>query len=239
MKTLSHLSIVIPLLSIALISCNQRGEKNPGQKIADIESVDTNNSEILSSRDKNSIAFDSIGPNMHRCPNATRYILDTDSSKIIWHCVIHTGYTKFNKGHVMVDKGSIVNGDFEICLDSISDVDIDYKLMNAVLVNSLKSEDFFNIMKFPVASFQIVQVKQNQDHTFQVTGNLTIKNISRQIRFNSTIQFRDSILIARSERFSIDRTKWGITLYSHNFEQTDDRFLFTDLVEIQIILKFR
>jgi len=39
-----------------------------------------------------------------------------------------------------------------------------------------------------------------------------------------------------SERFSIDRTLWDITIYSENYEQTDDSFLFTDMVEFQVSL---
>ena len=239
MKTLSHLSIFIWLLSIALISCNQMGEKNPGQKIADIELVDTTNSEVLSSEDKNSTAFDSIAPNMQAYPEAIPYILDTDSSKISWHCVIHTGYTKLKKGKVLIANGNIVGGDFEICMDSINDVDIDYQLMKDVLVNTLKSPDFFYIEKFPYAHFDLVRVKRISEDHYEVVGNLTIKEVTNQIRFKSNIQDQDSLIIVESERFSIDRTKWGITLYSRNFEQTDDRFLFTDFVEIQISLQFR
>ena len=85
----------------------------------------------------------------------------------------------------------------------------------------------------------MVRVKNNSDNTYEVVGNLTVKNITNQIRFNSNIQFQDSLIVVESERFAIDRTKWGLTIYSENFEQTDKSFLFTDLVEIQILLQFR
>ena len=82
------------------------------------------------------------------------------------------------------------------------------------------------------------QISQTVTCQFQNAYNQQ-KEVTNQIRFKSNIQDQDSLIIVESERFSIDRTKWGITLYSRNFEQTDDRFLFTDFVEIQISLQFR
>jgi polyisoprenoid-binding protein YceI len=217
------------------MSCNQSDEKSSDQTKNKIDTSNTNN---ISQTEEKIIGYDSIAKVNTSYPDAETFILDSDQSIINWYCVIHTGYTKLNEGKVQFADGNIVSGDFEICMDSINDVDIDYQLMKEVLVNTLKSPDFFDIKKFPSAYFDLVRVKRISKEKFEVVGNLTIKNVTNQIRFNSTIQNQDSLIIVESERFSVDRTKWGITIYSENFEQTDKSFLFTDLVEIQISIKF-
>ncbi|RLD61783.1 MAG: hypothetical protein DRI95_13855 [Bacteroidetes bacterium] len=232
--------LLIPvLLMVVMVSCNQAADKNPDNgNNADTIKISTELSLSSDNEDKKT-TFDSIVKPATINLEADTYILDCDNSQINWYCVTHTGYVKFKKGKVFLADGNIVDGNFEICMDSINDVDIDYQLMKEVLVNTLKSEDFFDIKKFPLANFDMVRVKNNSDNTYEVVGNLTVKNITNQIRFNSNIQFQDSLIVVESERFAIDRTKWGLTIYSENFEQTDKSFLFTDLVEIQILLQFR
>ena len=121
-------------------------------------------------------------------------------------------------------------------MDSIRDTDIDYSLMKDVLTNTLKSADFFDVKKYPTSSFTLTHLKKDKGSFFWAKGQLKIKNISKTVQFRSSISINDSSVMLVSERFPIDRTLWGITIYSKNYEQTDDSFLFTDLVELQISL---
>jgi len=227
---------IFALLTFFVFSCNQSADNSSDQSK---NKIDTSNKNTASQTEEKTISYDSIVKVSIVNQDVESYILDIDKSIINWYCVIHTGYTKFKEGKVQLVDGDIVGGDFEICMDSINDVDIDYQLMKEVLVNTLKSEDFFDIKKFPLAYFDLVRVKKNSDNTYEVVGNLTVKNVTNQIRFNSNIHYQDSLILVESERFPINRTKWGITIYSENFEQTDKSFLFTDLVEIQIFLQFQ
>ncbi|NOX46338.1 MAG: YceI family protein [Chlorobi bacterium] len=224
---------ILTLLTLLVLSCNQSIDKGSVQTI---NKIDTSEIKPPVQSEEEIASFDSLAKANIINPDAETFILDTDKSIINWYCVIHSGYTKFKKGSVQFVDGNIVGGGFEIRMDSINDVDIDYKLMRDVLVNTLKSPDFFDIEKFPYAHFDLVRVKEISAENFEVVGNLTLKNVTNQIRFQSNIQYQDSLIKVGSERFSIDRTKWGITIYSENFEQTDKSFLFTDLVEIQISL---
>ncbi|MBE2272639.1 MAG: YceI family protein, partial [Flavobacteriales bacterium] len=49
--------------------------------------------------------------------------------------------------------------------------------------NHLKSDDFFDVEKFPVTVFQIKSVKKINDknYNYQIGGILTIKGISKNI----------------------------------------------------------
>jgi len=229
--TYSSFFILTTVSLVAVVSCNQSAEKKQKRTIVEnLDSSQLSNSEKI-------IYHDSIEYEPINNIEGDTYNIILEESQINWFCVTHTGYTKFNRGQLLFADGMIIKGNFEICMDSISDIDIDYQLMKEVLENTLKSEDFFDITKFPLAHFNVVRVRENSDNIYEVVGNLTIKDATRQIRFNSTIQSEDNLIIIESERFTIDRTKWGITIYSENFEQTDKSFLFTDMVDIQISLQ--
>lgn len=47
----------------------------------------------------------------------------------------------------------------------------------------LKSSDFFDAAKFPEMTFHSASVKKVSDGEYQVTGNLTIHGVSRQVTF--------------------------------------------------------
>ena len=53
--------------------------------------------------------------------------------------------------------------------------------------NHIKSPDFFDAAKFPTASFKSTSWKKTGDNTFDVTGNLTIKDVTKQIVIKTTL----------------------------------------------------
>jgi len=220
--------------ALIFCSCNNTGGKSENEKNNFPENENTGTEEQVSVA-INGLSIDSIQTSDDDSKGLV-YSLDCQKSLLNWYCVTHTGYVKFSSGYVLATEEKIVNGNFAVLMDSIVDLDIDYELMNEVLENTLKSKDFFWIEEFPHAHFDLLKVGQTSGDSCEVIGNLTIKDISRQIRFKSKIDINDPVIIAQSERFSINRTQWGLTIYSENFKQTDKSFLFTDMFEVQISL---
>ena len=165
-----------------------------------------------------------------------KYTIIADSSKIEWFCVIHKGYVLLKRGDLTVKNNKIISGSFEILMDSITDIDIDYYLMKATLENTLKSDMFFDVKKYPVSTFKITNVTNKGDNRYKINGDLKIMDIVKPITFISTITTKNNTLLAKSERFSLNRTAWGVTIYSKNYPQTDDSFLFTDYIDFVITL---
>jgi len=161
---------------------------------------------------------------------------DTAKSMITWFCVTHTGYMKFQSGEIGLYNKEIAKADFSIKMNSIVDTDIDYKLMKDVLTNTLKSAMFFDVKNYPYSYFNLTHLKKEKGSFYQAIGNLKIKGIIHPIQFRCSITQNDSSMMIISERFTIDRTLWGITIYSENYEQTDDSFLFTDMIDLQVSL---
>lgn len=78
----------------------------------------------------------------------------------------------------------------------------------------LRSKDFFEVEKFPALTFTSSKVVAKDADTFEVTGNLTMHGVTRQITF--PVEFLGSVQAPRGERagfsanFVINRKEFGI-----------------------------
>ena len=91
-----------------------------------------------------------------------KFNADTDNSVLNWKGFKptgdHYGTVTIKKGFFTVKDEQVVSGEFEIDMTSIIDLDMDADSeYNTKLVNHLKSEDFFSVEKYPVASFKIIK----------------------------------------------------------------------------------
>jgi polyisoprenoid-binding protein YceI len=79
------------------------------------------------------------------------------------------------------------------------------------LTGHLKSPDFFNVEKFPEASFKSTKIEEKAagTNTHQVTGDLTMLGITKTITFPATIKKDGDKWVGASE-FKIMRFDWGI-----------------------------
>jgi polyisoprenoid-binding protein YceI len=96
------------------------------------------------------------------------------------------------------------------------------------LTKHLKSPDFFDVGKFPTATFRSTGIKkEGAGHT--ITGDLTLHGVTKSISFPATISVSDVRVDAKAE-FSINRQDFGIAYPG----MPDD--LIRDLVVIKLSL---
>lgn len=80
--------------------------------------------------------------------------------------------------------------------------------------NHLKSEDFFDVTKFPVITFSSAKIIPRKDGTFQLVGKMTMKGITKDVTFECTFNgqadFRGSKRAGFSATAEIDRTEFGM-----------------------------
>ena len=97
-------------------------------------------------------------------------------------------------------------------MTSIDDVDMkDDAKMKAKLEGHLKSEDFFNVEKFPKATFEITTITE-EGASANITGNLTIKDITKSVTFPAKITYgADKKPVSATANFNINRQLWNIT----------------------------
>ena len=96
------------------------------------------------------------------------------------------------------------------------------------LTKHLKSPDFFDVGKFPTATFRSTEIKKDgAGHT--ISGDLMLHGVTKRISFPATISATDSEVSANAE-FSINRQDFGIAYPG----MPDD--LIRDLVVIKLSL---
>ncbi|MCB1179403.1 MAG: YceI family protein [Leptospiraceae bacterium] len=124
----------------------------------------------------------------------------------------HTGTVKIKEGNVVLDGDKITGGKVVIDMSTIVDEDLTNPEYKNKLETHLKSEDFFDIEKFPTSTFEIVTVTDpTADGSVNITGNLEIRGISKSITVPAKIEIDENKKpTAASTKFNIDRTDWGI-----------------------------
>ena len=146
----------------------------------------------------------------------------------------HTGYIDVQSGNLVVDAGKITGGEFILDMNTITctDLDGDGKLsLEAHLKGTKEGEedDFFNVNQFPTAKFQITKVVEllnNPDGNAMIYGNLTLKDVTKEIAFKATTSVGTEGAKAKTPEFSINRTEWGIQFMSKSiFTDLKDKFI--------------
>ena len=208
-KMKKNLLSIFTLISILILSC-----------------TDAPDSDKATTSDAKEVTSNSEGAS---------FTVDTTSSKIEWvgtkvsgH---HSGTVRIKSGELKVNDNTITAGNFVMNMPSlvVSGPKGSDEKMNAKLLGHLKSPDFFEVEKYPDATFVITSVKpftgtvadstdprqediseykvSNPTHT--VSGNLTVKGITKNIEFPARITVSGNSVDALA-KFNIDRSQWNI-----------------------------
>lgn len=108
------------------------------------------------------------------------YNLDTSHTQISF-VVRHLGVSnvrgKFNKfeGKIHLDESDLSKSSVRVTIDANS-VDTDNERRD----NHLRSEDFFEVARFPQITFVSKRVQKNGS-TYEVVGDLTIRDVTREV----------------------------------------------------------
>lgn len=161
--------------------------------------------------------------------------LDTTASKLEWVGTkvsgYHTGAIKIVSGDIQAKDGNITGGKFTLDMNSIATVGPNGSDAgkNSKLTGHLKSADFFDVAKYPTGTFEITGIKpfagavtaENEERqediseykvanpTHTISGNLTLKGVTKNIEFPAAITFSENSIDALA-KFNIDRSQWDI-----------------------------
>lgn len=147
--------------------------------------------------------------------------IDTTKSSVEWKGTkvtgSHNGTLAIKSGTVTIDNGKPIGGTVVFDMHSINNLDLTDPTYKNKLENHLKSDDFFNVTEFETASFEIQEISPGTEpQKYTIKGLLTVKGISKEIEFESTITTDDSTYIAKSD-LTFDRTLWNIKYNSGKF----------------------
>lgn len=149
---------------------------------------------------------------------AENYKLDPMHTIITWH-INHFGFSNFSgkfmnvDGNLLLDEKNPENSKLSVTIP-IAEINSGI----AKLDKNLKSSDFFDVEKFPTASFVSNNIELICDKTAIVNGTLTLHGVSKPIALNVTLnKIGRNIFQTKTAGFSatavINRSDFGMTSY--------------------------
>lgn len=136
----------------------------------------------------------------------------------------HKGTIKIKSGDLEMKDGKLSGGNIVIDMTTINTTDLegDWKKK---LDGHLNSPDFFNTSEHKTASFKVTDVKSGGKDKYTVTGDLTIKGITKPVTFNVNNKkgmYKGTI--------KFDRTKFDVKYKSGSFfENLGDKMIYDDV----------
>lgn len=175
--------------------------------------------------------------------------IDVPRSELKWQGFkptgMHYGIVPISGGTIYVDGDLITGGTVNINMSGLQVQGLEGEMKDNLeghLKGTVagKEEDFFNVNKFPTATFTILgstKLENDPLGTHLINGDLKIKDISKPVSFKATVDLSTgSALKATAEPFVIDRTEWDIRFKSKKFfEDLKDDFV-NDEIKLELTI---
>ena len=171
------------------------------------------------------------------------YKVDTMNSRVEWkgYKVLKTDQTthfvtiRFESGDVTIKEGKLQSGKFVADINTLENIDLkDKQEMKTKLESHLKSGDFFEVEKFPTASYEITKVIEANggDYNTLLDGNLTIKGITKPVQFKANVTVADGNVNIATEPTDINREDFGL-----KFTLPLENGLLNKEINLQVLIK--
>ncbi|MDV7140909.1 YceI family protein [Maribacter sp. TH_r10] len=141
--------------------------------------------------------------------------VNTDESSVAWKAYkvtgSHNGTVALESGTLIFDDGKLTGGEFKVDMSSLicTDLEGEYK---GKLEGHLKSDDFFGVATHPSSSLVFTKVEASGKNSYEVTGDLTIKGITKPVTFDVSIYGSKA-----TATMKIDRTAYDVKYGSGSF----------------------
>lgn len=146
----------------------------------------------------------------------------------------HTGTLKFNSDVSFLGLAPKNEaGDMEIVGGQLL---VDMKTLAGenepeMLINHLKSADFFDVDTYPEANFVVTGKAEGQ-----VKGFLTIKGVTQEVSVPYTLSSLEDGTYKVEGQFEIDRTLWGVTTLSSSFFEDIGDSVVEDSIKLNFVI---
>ncbi len=141
----------------------------------------------------------------------------------------HWGYVPIKNASLDITGGKITGGSFDMDMVNLTVEDLTDEKSKGNLTNHLKSDDFFSVEKFNTSTFKITDVKSTSATDYTITGDLTIKGITKPVSFPAKVAVAGNKMTATGS-IKFDRTHYDIKFRSGNFfENLGDRMIYDEV----------
>ncbi len=163
--------------------------------------------------------------------------INLSTSKIMWKGYkvtgSHEGNIKFKSGTLKFDGETLVGGELMVDMNSIDCTDLQGG-GKGKLEGHLKSDDFFGVTAYPASSVKFTKVtSRGVAGEYKITANITIKNITKEVKFNATVKGGTG-----SATIKLDRSEFDIKYGSGSFfDNLGDKTIY-DEFDLNIALNY-
>ena len=141
--------------------------------------------------------------------------VSTEKSTVTWKAYkvtgSHTGTIALQSGALVFDGGQHSGGEFTVDMTTLTSTDLEGEWKDK-LVGHLKSEDFFAVENHNTSTLVFTQVKATGKNSYQVTGDLTIKGITKPVTFDLSVYGSKA-----TATMKVDRAQYDIRYGSGSF----------------------
>lgn len=157
---------------------------------------------------------------------AVTYAVDAAKSTVEWKgsaifgLKSHNGTIGIKDGELQTEAGKLKAGKVNIDMNAIKVADLPADKGGNDLTKHLTGKDFFDAEKFATSTFEItaIEEKAEGENTHAITGNLTMRGVTKSITFPAKVSTNGNDLTA-SGKVTINRLDWGMD-YGSDKENT-------------------
>lgn len=159
-----------------------------------------------------------------------------DQSTVTWKAYkvtgSHTGTVALKSGSLVFDNSTLKGGEFVVDMTSIicTDLEGEYKQK---LEGHLKSDDFFSVTSHQTSKLVFKDVKATGKNSYEVTGDLTIKGITKPVTFDVSVYGSKA-----TATLKVDRAQYDVRYGSGSFfDDLGDKTIY-DEFDLVVDLEF-
>jgi polyisoprenoid-binding protein YceI len=159
-----------------------------------------------------------------------------DASRIAWKAYkvtgSHHGTIDLKSGALVFDNDQLTGGEFVVQMTSLISTDLEGE-SKGKLEGHLKSDDFFGVENHPTSTLVFTKVAPSGKNSYDVTGDLTIKGITKPVTFDVSIYGSKA-----TATMKIDRSEYNVRYGSGSFfENLGDKTIY-DEFDLVVDLEF-
>jgi polyisoprenoid-binding protein YceI/rhodanese-related sulfurtransferase len=172
-----------------------------------------------------------------------RHEIDFAKSQVFWTGRnvngAHTGTIRLKAGWLEVTAAPGASGELTLDMESIANTDLTDTALNRMLVAHLKSDDFFDTARYPIATFHLHHVTVNPharpgNINADIDGALTLKGVTADLGFPALIEVLPGGKVSAEAHFDIDRTRWNVIYGSGKFYERLGKHLVHDNMSLSL-----
>jgi rhodanese-related sulfurtransferase/polyisoprenoid-binding protein YceI len=178
-----------------------------------------------------------------RSPRDRECVVDVSKSTVEWIgrnlMSTHRGTVRIAEGRISVRGGALASGRIILDLQSIENADLDDPGMRQLLEHHLKSDDFFDVERFPTAELVLTSAEPFEDSiagspNFRFAAELTLKGVTRSIEFPAIVAEGEDGTVRADAQLEIDRTRWNVLYGSGRFYRMLGKHLVADIITLLV-----